>query len=128
MVYIYLATVAAARSRAVDGLGGASNELQMERSHSLTRRRAFSRAAFGPLLAVGLGVILCAPAVHAAVSVCTAAQIIANEGPTNCPAPPSMADCQIGADYVASQPACTFDFGNRNVFIKGTSVIDAGSG
>lgn len=62
--------------------------------------------------------------VEAADSVCTAAQIITLEG---CAPAPSTVNCNIGRDYITNQPNCTFDFGNRPITIRGTSVIDAGS-
>jgi cysteine-rich repeat protein len=98
----------------------------MVRSYTLTPRRTVLRPALDVVLAIALSAALRpATRAEAAVAVCSAAEIIAFEA--NCPAF-STADCHIGGDYDTSQPNCTFDFGNRHVIIKGTSIIDAGAG
>lgn len=78
----------------------------------------------GLLCLVVAGAATLARPAEAAFSVCSAAQIIAQEG---CAPAPSTADCSIGADYDTNQPSCTFDFGNRHVLIEDSSIIDAGS-
>jgi hypothetical protein len=81
-----------------------------------------ARVAFAGCLAIAL-VAIGKPAHAAFVPVCTAAQIVSAEG---CAPSPSTANCNISGDYVTNQPSCTFDFGNRPVTVRGTSIIDAG--
>jgi cysteine-rich repeat protein len=76
-------------------------------------------SAIAVAVAAWAGVV---PAAYAAPA-CTAAHIVAAEA--GCPASPLNADCTIAGDYDVSQNNCVFDFSGRNVFVQGTSVIDA---
>ncbi len=63
-------------------------------------------------------------AAQSAFIACAAADIFARE--SGCPNNPTAA-CDIANDYDIDQPSCTFNFGTRNVTIKGTSLFDAKS-
>lgn len=87
----------------------------------LIRHHAMPRVstAFAALLLMSL-----TATTSEAATICTVADIYADETDANCPDPPSLATCNIAKNHnlLGSTSNCTLDFGNRDVVFNNSTL------